>query len=489
VANFVGMVVVLLIILLNISCHVISCCCGLYRRCCKKKKEVVPEVGPNGELVEPTKQVHDHKGKYTKRDYCRMTSFGFVIIGIPLWCILGMTLGANQLAENSSGLVNAPAGVRDFIVFTEPVLTKNMISQVGGVLIPLVEDIDGLIQTTLNFDEMIGAAELFNSSLINFPQVQTLIDMGYEAANVTDQSQLIIGDVVNEMLNLSSVIDAVVATNDDLITFVLAIGDQNGKLSYELGNTSIVITDLRTLVVELVGDGASVPGAVSTISSDLNNLPASTNFDTAATSVGTMSSSGLDNNPTAIAGVSTDCTTVYSALAALPNYDLTAANLTTINDNMATMSNDGGSCDQLSWRIGNISAVVGAYPNFSDTGVLLASLNRTVQSVDINPLIGLLGDLLDLFSIVPEWIEEIDDEIDKIRGLIVMGVNVTQSFTKQLVTVNATIMKVPDNIMDVYTYTFGDKFNVSYLTEELNNITKTLSDVNETVVGKFCGVH
>jgi len=446
---------------------------------------VVPDVGADGQLVEEPKMVHDYKGKYTKRDYCRITSFVFVVIGIPLWCILGSVLGAQQLAERSTGIVNAPAGLQDFIIFSEPVASNQMISQVGGTLIPLIEGIDDLVQTSVNFDELIDAALLFNSSRAESPRVQTFLDIGYEIANLTtDEAPPIVDGVLDIMVDLNTTLHNITVINGELIDYVTAIGVQNGKLSYELGNTSEVITDLRVLVVELVGDD-SVVGAVTTISDDLGDLPATTDFDTAGTSVTSMGSSGLDGDSSGISGVVTDCNVVYATLAALPNYDTTAAALGTIDSNMAAMVSDYGSFDQLEWRLGNISSVVSNYPSFSDIGDLLLDLEDTALAIDIVELLDLLRDLLGLFDIVPRILNDVNAEVDKARGQISMGVNVTQTFTKQLYTINSTIIGLPDYIMDIANYTFGDEFNVDYLLKQMDNYTDIISETNETVTGEW----
>jgi hypothetical protein len=479
VLNIFFIVLVLLIVILNVCSHVFRCfykwcaCCFKCCTCC---------CGPPRDPDAP-KQVDDPNAKYTKMDYYRITSFLFVIIGIPIMCILSTVLGVQAGADNSSGVVNAPQGFANFAIDAEPVITRQMISQVGETLVPLFEGVNDTVNRAISIDDLNGAAVEFNLSLGDFPQIQTFIDIGFDIANLTtDASAPIIDGVVDFLIDLNTTANNITDINNELIADINTIAGQNNAMVVVLDQTNATVSDFKVVIVSILGDGGSNPGIISSAKSDLSALPTASVFDTAGTSVISLANGGEDGNSANIQSVADDCVVVYDLVLALPNYITTADNIDSLNATLRDLVADGGIFDQLIDEVDSIDGIVTGYPSLARVADVLQELKDVVLSVEITQIIDLLNQLLDLFNIAPEWMDEIHDEVALLKGLVNMGVNVTDAFTKQLITINSTLIGLSDDIMDLTNIT-NDEFSVSETQKQIDDILELIDDSKIEITG------
>lgn len=473
--NIVAIVVVLLIVLLNICVNLWSCLCGCLWRFCKccfcgccSKRPVVE------------KTVNNPKAKYTSRDYFRMTQFGFVILGIPILFCLGHFLGNVKISENSAGLLDAPAGFQGVVMGVEPPLTNTMIGVVSEITVPAAYAINDTFNQAVNISELIEGIAVVNATTREWPQVQTLIDIGFDFANMTtDASVPIIDNLITEFTNINDTVNTIIAVNNNLTLFINDIDTVNQRLTVVLSDTNASIISLRTSVVNLLGDGGSTTGLIPSVANDLEQLPAGSVFTAASTAQQGIVDTSLDGDSSGISTLVTELQTLGSTIGGLPNFGTTADNLRTLNSTINQLVADGGVFDTMNANVNNLTEALTEYPSFTVVGRELQSLDSAVRGVNIFAILTFLGDIVDLFDTVPDLIADIRAEVIKMKNLTVL-VDAAGDFTNQIYSINETILELSEEIIE-FADNFEKNFNTTDLLADLDDIIEQIDDVTRNV--------
>jgi len=474
--NMLAIVIIILIIMLNITwnlCKLCGRCCHMCCTCCCKK------------TATPAK-VNDPATKFSKRDYCRMMSLMFVILGIPILFTLGLTLGSQKVSENSYGLVNIGAGFQGMVMGSEPAMTNSMLFTVAEVVVPLVQGFNETFTAALNLTQLVGAVALLNESLPDLPQARVLLDIGYEVADKTTvEANPVIDQLIRDFAAINNTVGQVNTSLGETVVFIDELSAQNSVLSSVLNDTSVTLGNVRTAVVVLVGDGSSVAGIVNTAQNDLSTFPDSATLSTGGDAAARVNDNSVDGDEAGMADVVSDLTAAYNSIKSAVNFSKTADSLLLANSTMNSMIADGGLFDQLISDITSIETTINNYPSFDDAANIISDIDSAVRGMNISGVLDTVDNLIDIFLPLPSIVTKVYDELNKLHTLTDLF-EIPAVLRDQVLNVNRTFMLLPDKVQGFdlaeFIRDYDDNFNVTSRMNELDDYLDEIFKNNDTIV-------
>jgi len=492
--NIIGLVAVLIGTVCFILYLLVRCCmtcCGCHSQKKASGETVIPsdeDAADNVEYISTRKPIANP---------IKLVCGSFAVLGIVIMCIVSNTLGNNGLTEESSGIVNAPAGIQRISQDFEPKLTQLVISISSGVVVPTMLSLNRTINDAIDIPLLTENMLIINESIPELPDVGVMLDVLYNIDNITTGN--ITSDLVNELGDLLEALDdsreRAVELVDLLQDDVDAMASANEEMLEAIDQANETVIAADDFCGEIIGTDEET-GVAAEVHSDLTTIqrsPAGTVpsvgvFDEASNgeygSTSELLSGDMNGNSSNIQLMNERLTLIYANMSSLPNYSVTAMNIVALNESINEALSNSGILSNLTDSLLELESSTDSYPDLSATASYVNALYSIVQSVDVDldTALDILEQLDDMFNTIPSDLAVLYQEVEAVR-VVSKILSAFEVLTDQLLGVNETLVKLPSSL-DTLTDVYSDiNETTSELLDDIDDILDDIVDANETVVG------
>jgi len=452
----------LFILLIGTAIFIIYALC---RCCCRKKKQKDPDTV----------------------NLWKVVWFATTIIFLGIILIIATVSGNYAFSESSSDFTMAGKGAQGILMASSPKASKFFISSSADVIAPALKSINDTITNSFSIPYVVEDLSFLNQTIPRLPNVDVILDAVYDVQNVTESP--LIDDLFDEIDTLDGQRKDVINGVDALIDDLQDVSDANDILLSSLVSLNSSINEIESIYNDLNGDN----GVVESIYDDIvtinrqpdGQFPQISTFESVSNnsyaSMPRLISGAMDGDADEISDLNDKLINIYNDMLLLPDYGDTAQDLLTLNDTITDVVKTNGAIDNMISTIQQFEAAIAAYPNLTTISSHVQDLDNIVSSIDLDPAIDLLEELLELFETIPDVIVTLDREVNKMYLLDDMLPSLKR-LSDQLLRVNETLIVLPDAMRDIANIYDEVNQTISDALAEVDNMLEQVDDANSTII-------